>query len=78
MRSEEVHKALIHGATKFELCQLVIRGVRSSCNLGGDGTPRDRIGVVLHDLAADPAFTLRYQSTFPHVGGLGMSALAVS
>ena len=76
MRSEEVHKALTHGATKFELCQLVFRGVRSSCNRG-DGTPRDRIGVVLHDLASDPAFTLQYHSTILR-SGLGSGALAVS
>ena len=77
MRSEEVHRALTHGATKFELCQLIFRGVRTSCTRG-DGTPRECIGFVLHDLAADPAFTLQYQGVVANPGALAANTPAIA
>ena len=77
MRSEEVHKALLHGATRFELCQLVMRGVRCSPR-DGISTPRDSIGLVLHGLAGNPAAAIDFRLLCAHPGPLEVITYAKS
>ena len=69
MRSEDVHKALLQGATRFELCQLVMRGVRHSPkNLRV--TPCECIGAVLQGLATNPAAASEFRFLCAHPGPL--------
>lgn len=75
MRSQEVHQAMIHGATRFELCQLVMRGVRSSPR-DNVSTPRDCIGFVLHGLAKDPTAVTDFRTSCLHPGPLEVIAHA--
>ena len=77
MRSEEVHKAMIHGATKFELCQLGMRGGRNGCVTSGS-TPRECIGVVLQGLAANPAASLEYHLSCCRMDHLRVGAHAIA
>ena len=69
MRSEDVHKALLQGATRFELCKLVIRGVRDSAK-DGLSTPRECIGSILQELAANPAAVTEFRISCAHPGPL--------
>ena len=56
MRSEQVHKAISRGHTRFQICQHVSKGVRI---MHRDGTRMaDSIGTVLDHLALTVATPL--------------------
>jgi uncharacterized protein YoaH (UPF0181 family) len=35
MRSDKIHRALAHGMNRFEVCQLVAKGVKATHKTGG-------------------------------------------
>jgi uncharacterized protein YoaH (UPF0181 family) len=35
MRSDQIHRALAHGMNRFEVCQLVAKGVKATHKTGG-------------------------------------------
>ena len=35
MRSDQIHRALAHGMNRFEMCQLVAKGVKATHKTGG-------------------------------------------
>lgn len=35
MRSDQIHRALAHGINRFEVCQLVAKGVKATHKTGG-------------------------------------------
>ncbi len=57
MRSAQVHKAITQGNTRFEICQLVSKGVRITHK--GGTRMEDSIGTVLGSLGSYPAASRR-------------------
>ena len=60
MRSDQIHRALAQGINRFEVCQLVAKGVRASHKTGGRF--EDSINSVLqyigsHEMEADAMHT---------------------
>ena len=53
MRSHQIHEALTQGNTRFEICQLVAKGVRSTHRSGMRF--EDSISEVLGHLGVHPA-----------------------
>jgi uncharacterized protein YoaH (UPF0181 family) len=57
MRSDQIHRALAQGMNRFEMCQLVAKGVRATHKTGGRF--EDTINDALHFLGthkSDPKF----------------------
>jgi hypothetical protein len=65
MRSQKIHRALAHGMSRFEVCQLVAKGVRATHKTGSRfedtiNTTLDHLGVretgrqTADDDASDP------------------------
>ena len=50
MRSDQIHQALAQGINRFEVCQLVAKGVKATHKTGGRF--EDSINEVLHYLSA--------------------------
>ena len=60
MRSAQIHKAITQGNSRFEICQLVSKGVRITHKNGT--RMEDSIGNVLGHLGTHPADPLRFHA----------------
>jgi len=65
MRSEQVHTAVSRGNTRFQICQLVSKGVRITHRKGT--RMADSIGTVLDHLALTCATPLPAYSIDTHI-----------
>ena len=57
MRSTQIHQAITQGNSRFEICQLVAKGVRITHK--GGTRMEDSIGMVLGTLGTHPATSCR-------------------
>lgn len=57
MRSEQIHRALAQGHSRFEICQLVSKGVKATHKPGGRF--EDTIGHVIVHLGVSEALPRR-------------------
>lgn len=60
MRSEQIHRALKQGISRYEICQLVSKGVKASHRPGNRF--EDSIGEVLGFIGAHRASLIREQA----------------
>lgn len=61
MRSEQIHRALAQGHTRYEICQLVSKGVRVTHIQGARF--EDSIGNVLEHLALYKALPRQFSTS---------------
>lgn len=56
MRSDKVHRAMAQGLNRFEVCQLVSKGVRATHKLGSrfEDTINSALDHLAHDAGAVP------------------------
>ena len=65
MRSDKIHRALAHGMNRFEVCQLVSKGVKATHKTGGRF--EDSINDVLHYLGTHETLLETLHPAIPQV-----------
>jgi hypothetical protein len=65
MRSDKIHRALAQGMNRFEVCQLVSKGVKATHKTGGRF--EDSINDVLHYLGTHETLLESLHPAIPQV-----------
>jgi uncharacterized protein YoaH (UPF0181 family) len=65
MRSDKIHRALSHGMNRFEVCQMVAKGVKATHKTGGRF--EDSINDVLQYLGTHATMSEQLHPAIPGV-----------
>ena len=74
MRSDKIHRALAQGMNRFEVCQLVSKGVRATHKTGGRF--EDSINDVLQYLGTHETARESLHQATPQVGAKSLKPAA--
>ncbi|MFP5208490.1 MAG: hypothetical protein ACLGRW_04280 [Acidobacteriota bacterium] len=74
MRSNQIHRALAHGINRFEVCQLVSKGVKATHKTGSRF--EDSINDVLEYLGNHDTEQKGLHAAVPEVSGKGLKVAA--